>query len=113
MDTAPAGGVWLLLLTGVACATAGLAFRYLPGSLAGFARVLGGPAPGPRETRWIPRILLFAAFAWLFVWAAAVVPFPHGTTPYPVAILSVVLHPLGALALAAVVLWLLFLRRFG
>jgi len=113
MDTDPAGGAWLLLLTGAACAAVGFAFRYLPGGLGAFVNVAGGPAPGPRETRWIPRALLFAAFAWAFVWATAVIPFPNGAPPYAVVILSVVLHPLGALALAGAFLWLLLLRRFG
>ncbi|MEK7475325.1 MAG: hypothetical protein AAB152_06770 [Candidatus Coatesbacteria bacterium] len=113
MDTAPGGGAWLLLFTGVACMALGLACRYLDAGYPALVRALGGPPAGPRETRWVPWTLLFAGVAWLVVGWAELYPFAHGARPYAIVILSVVLPPLGALALAGAFMWIVLLRRFG
>jgi hypothetical protein len=113
MDTAPGGGAWLLLLTGAACTALGLACRFLDAGYPALVRMLGGPPPGPRETRRVPWILLVAGLAWLVVAWAELFPFAHDARPYAAVILSVVLPPLGALTLAGAVAWLVLLRRFG
>ena len=103
---------WWFLLAGFACVALGLACLLIDGAFPAIARAVGGGPPGPREARWFPRLLLATGAVWLFVGGTEVYPFAHGERPYGVVILTVLLHPLGALGLAGALVWIVLLRRF-
>lgn len=112
MDQAAGPGFpWFLLLTGLACTAFGCGCLARPGWLPKLAP--GSRDAGPRERRWVPGLLVATGIAWLFVVWAQTFPFPHGAQPYPVTALVVILHPLAGLALLALFLWLVLLRRFA
>jgi hypothetical protein len=112
MDQAAGPGFpWFLLLTGLACVALGFGCMARPGWLSKLAP--GSPDAGPLERKWVPGILVASGIALLFAVWSQTFPFPHGAQPYWVTILAVVLHPLGGLALFAVFLWLVILRRWS
>ena len=107
MGSAP----WHVLLAAMLAAVAGFLLTR-PGKIEGLYSALGSAPPGPRERKTVPAMLLFAGAGLLFTFFAEASAAAGQQRPFWVVAAMLLVFPLSGLSLAAVVVWVSFLRRF-
>ena len=102
-----------LAVSGLLLVWLGAWLRRSPRAFDRLCTLLASPPPAPAERRRLPAFTVGTGVAWLLVTAAEVFPYPHGSRPYAVTVLAVLLLAAAAVTTVGLLAWLTVLRRFN